>query len=207
MRWILGVVAVLACVICGLLGLTAGINLNPNSTTKYVPNWGSLGDWISGVGAMLAVVSSFILVRRNEAAQDDREREKISVEQWASDFFLSIRVISTGHFPCTINGVFFESPSGRVVSLAASLPSEVKVQIPHRLESRSDMNFGWTLTQMGRLLGALSLLDLDRVEDLSIYVVTSIAEHRFPIGADVSNMLIGIARAEGIQLLKDETEH
>ena len=49
----LGVLA--AFVLGGLLGLTAGVNLNPNVTVSFVPNWGSLGDWVSGVGALLAV--------------------------------------------------------------------------------------------------------------------------------------------------------
>lgn len=206
MSWILGCVAVLACAICGLLGLTAGINFNPNSTIKFVPDWGSLGDWVSGIGALLAVISSFILVRRNEAAQEDREKEKIIVDQWASDFYLSVRVISTGLFPCTVNGVFLESPSGRAVSLSANLPNGADIRIPHRLDSRSDLNFGWQIPQLGRLLGALSLLDLKRIEDLSVYVVTSIADYRFPIGADVSSMLIGAARAQDIQLLQDDAE-
>lgn len=82
MNWILGGVALLLCIVTGLLGLTAGINLNPESTVRFVPAWGSLGDWISGIGALLAVVTSLYLVRRNEALQHEREREKIEVEQW-----------------------------------------------------------------------------------------------------------------------------
>ncbi|KIC79332.1 hypothetical protein [Pseudomonas sp. C5pp] len=41
-----------------LAGLTAGINLNPQSTVKFVPDWGSLADWVAGIGSMAAVAAT-----------------------------------------------------------------------------------------------------------------------------------------------------
>src|SRR5690606_33024784 len=45
MRWLAGLAVAVLCILSGLLGLTAGINLNPDSTVRFVPNWGSVGDW------------------------------------------------------------------------------------------------------------------------------------------------------------------
>lgn len=56
MKGVAVVVAVLVvAVLSALAGLTAGINLNPQATVKFVPDWGSLADWVAGIGSMAAV--------------------------------------------------------------------------------------------------------------------------------------------------------
>lgn len=192
---------IFACLVCGLLGLTAGINFNPDSTVRYVPNWGSLGDWVSGVGALLAVATSLYLVRRNEAQQHEREREKIEIEQWAEGFFLSVRVISKGYFPCTVKSVFFVSsddPGGGAVQLAPYMDEAGRVSLPVRLEIREDIQFVWMVNQLGGLLRALSLLHLRSMDALSIKVVTVTGELIVPISSELSDYLIGAARSEGV---------
>ena len=72
MKYFIWLGAVAICVVCTLLGLTIGINLNPESTTRYVLTWGSLGDWVAGVGTFTAVAvalwQSYIL--RKEDVED-----------------------------------------------------------------------------------------------------------------------------------------
>ncbi|WP_312387716.1 hypothetical protein [Pseudomonas sp.] len=69
-----------ACVSSGLLGLTAGINLNPDSTIKFVPNWGSMGDWLAGLSALLTFVVACIAMN----VWRIQERQRL-VLQWKAD--------------------------------------------------------------------------------------------------------------------------
>jgi hypothetical protein len=204
MNLLLGIIAVVAVFISGLLGLTAGINLNPISTVSYVPNWGSLGDWVSGIGAFLAIISSFILVKRNEEQQRDRERERFLVDQFGSLLHVSITVVSTGYLPCAIKGVFIESLSKSAVPLHRYLPEDVTVVMPQRLESKADIHFSWRFDQLEPLLQAISWMRVGRLEDLTILVVTSIGEDRTPITAEVAEILLGVARGAGIAVLETD---
>lgn len=204
LRWF-GVIA--ACAVCGLLGLTAGINFNPDSTVRYVPNWGSLGDWVSGIGALLAVAVSLYLVRRNEAQQHERDSEKVEIEQWAEDFFCSIRVISKGFFPCTVKAVFFvgsDDPDGSAVPLAPHMDEQGRVSLPTRLECREDIQFAWRVDKLISLLNGLSFLRLQSMEALSIKVVTVTGEFIVPVSKELSDYLIGAARSENIDFAFSE---
>lgn len=54
MKWItVACYSVAFLIIGGFAGLTMGINLHPESTVRFVPNWGSLGDWVAGIAAVL----------------------------------------------------------------------------------------------------------------------------------------------------------
>lgn len=204
MNWILGGVAVFLCVVAGLLGLTAGINLNPESTVRFVPSWGSLGDWVSGLGALLAVVSSFYLVRRNEAHQHEREREKIEIEQWAEDFYCSVRVISLGIFPCTVKSVFLIGPDGGSLALNPHLPEESRVRLPARLEIREDIHFIWRVDQLQDLLSRISLFRLQSVDSLSIQVKTVTSDIIVPISPQIAAYLMNISISSGVPIVFDD---
>jgi len=204
MNWILGGVALLLCLVTGLLGLTAGINLNPESTVRFIPSWGSLGDWISGIGALLAVVTSLYLVRRNEALQHEREREKIEIEQWANDFFCSIRVISLGIFPCTVKAAFLLGPDGGAVPLDRYLPDESRVRLPARLEIREDVHFSWRIDQLREILGRISLFRLQSAESLRVQVTTVTSEIVVPISPEIAVYLMGASISSGIPIVFDD---
>lgn len=204
MNWILGGVALLLCIVTGLLGLTAGINLNPESTVRFVPAWGSLGDWISGIGALLAVVTSLYLVRRNEALQQDKEREKIEIEQWAEDFFCSIRVISLGIFPCTVKSVFLLGPNGGAVPLNPYLPEDSRVQLPARLEIREDIHFVWRVDQLHEFLSRISLFRLQSAESLRVQVMTVTSSVIVPISPEIVDCLMGVSISSGIPIVFDD---
>ncbi|WP_236192761.1 hypothetical protein [Pseudomonas glycinae] len=202
MKWIFFLIALGACLTSALLGLTAGINLNPESTVRYIPNWGSVGDWVSGVGALLAVITSFLLVHRNEVTQAAREQESFLIEQTATEFACSVRVISLGILPCKIKTVLFVGPSGSAVSLHRSLPAEGQVNMPVRLESREEVQFSWRVHQLTGLLGDLSLLHVEDLMVLTIEVSTVMGTTAVPISQELAHHFIGVARAQGIQLLR-----
>lgn len=64
------------CVISGLLGLTAGINLNPESTVKFVPNWGSVGDWAAGISTFLTLLVACIAMNTWRV----QERQRLALQ-------------------------------------------------------------------------------------------------------------------------------
>ena len=105
----LGVLAAL--VLGGLLGLTAGINLNPNASVKFVPNWGSLGDWVSGVGALLAVVVAVWLAETQRKDNAEKLVLKCGIKPAAnaSALFggrdLFVEMVSSGNRPVKVSGV------------------------------------------------------------------------------------------------------
>ncbi|MCP1506832.1 hypothetical protein J2Y83_002805 [Pseudomonas marginalis] len=113
MNWLMGFGAIFLCVACGLLGLTAGINLNPQSTVRFVPDWGSLADWVSGIGALSAVFATCYF----GWAQRDALLPKLSVKltgymanhggSVASGF--SVKLANSGNSPIDIHGIFFHS--------------------------------------------------------------------------------------------------
>ncbi|PLR62849.1 hypothetical protein QCBJ_13295 [Pseudomonas sp. QC2] len=98
MKGIAGVVLLALCTICAMLGLTVGITMNPQSTVRYVWDWGVAGGWVSGLGAMLAV--GFALLQSHK--QQMKEMPKVSViHRFSPDEWL-VRVVSEGVVPESI---------------------------------------------------------------------------------------------------------
>lgn len=109
MKWMLGIGALFACVVCGLLGLIAGINVNPTSTVKFVPDMGSLADWISGIGSVSAAGVALYLADR----QRRENTAKVEISQYFTNDNLTIDLVSTGEKPAVIKGLFIRSPHAK----------------------------------------------------------------------------------------------
>lgn len=133
--WI--VASLLASVACALLGLTAGINLNPATTVHFVPNWGSVGDWVSGVGALLAVAVALWQVHR----QQEREKPRIGLHHNLSvrNGGLALGIVSEGHAPVTILGAHLVYDQASTIDFADRLPN--KCAFPTRLDRGEVMHF------------------------------------------------------------------
>ncbi|MDQ0703708.1 hypothetical protein QF043_002500 [Pseudomonas sp. W3I7] len=96
MKWtVIFFLCILPCAVFGLLGLTLGISLNPESTVKFVPNWGSLGDWASAIGAFSAV--AFALWQSHK--QQLKELPKVRIIHRFTTDELLVRVVSEGVVP------------------------------------------------------------------------------------------------------------
>lgn len=117
----------LAFLLGGFLGLTVGINLNPQSTVQFVPDWGSVGDWVSGLGALLAVVVAIWLadVQRKENAEKLQLRCEIKPAADGSSIFggkdLVVELISSGNRPVRVSGARIgakKSPKGWTAYMA-----------------------------------------------------------------------------------------
>ncbi|CRN07999.1 hypothetical protein PYEL_38530 [Pseudomonas sp. URMO17WK12:I11] len=208
MKWLLVGASIGACVLFGLLGLTAGINLNPQSTTRYVPNWGSVGDWVSGVGALAAVAASLWLAQRSEKQQAKREQEQIEIDQSSSDFFASVRVISHGHYPATVKNVFLSLPGGGAFPLPAVLADGSNQRdlqrFPTVLGFREEIHLGWSVTNAQGLLQRIQLLDARSLEDLKIEVWTTVGSYERSLNPEIIDFLVGVAKAAGLQLIRTD---
>lgn len=110
MKYFIAVGALAVFVLGCLLGLTAGVNLNPNATVSFVPNWGSLGDWVSGVGALLAVVVAVWLADTQRKDNAEKLTLKCGIKPAAdgSSIFggcdLVVELISSGNRPVRVSG-------------------------------------------------------------------------------------------------------
>lgn len=139
MNWILVLCGVAACVICGFLGLTAGINMNPESTVRFVPNWGSAGDWVSGIGALLAVIVTLLLADKQR--REDAELLKVVAN---ASFpvgpgfyglpFISVELTSEGKRPVTVTGLNVTSPHSKMRVQITDLAQHSPDKLPVRLE-------------------------------------------------------------------------
>lgn len=116
MKWIYVVAGLLACSVCGLLGLTAGINLNPSSTVSFVPDWGSLADWVSGIGSLSAVVATVYFGWQQRESMLPKLKIKTTGivlfdgAETISSFAISLA--NTGSVPVDWKGICFHSEHG-----------------------------------------------------------------------------------------------
>jgi hypothetical protein len=118
-----------------LLGLVAGINLNPQSTVRFVPNLGSLGDWLAAAGTFAAVWVA--LSQSSKQAEKERPRAKVYQEQESNSW--SVRVLSEGLVPFTVlsSELKYDGLS-RSLDLSAWLPAGKS--LPQKLERGDVLN-------------------------------------------------------------------
>lgn len=199
MKWVLGSIGVVVCIVCGLLGLTAGINLNPTSTVQFVPNWGSLGDWVSGIGALLAVVTSLIVSRRSEENQRILQHDKIEVRQGTSSTYVVFQFTSLGFYPAKVRSVLLVGSDGRSIPMFGKRVGEDTV-FPQRLEFKDDFQLEWPKEDLGLLLSEISFLEVESLEKLTIKVITTIDSFDFPLQKDVCDLLRSEAQVQGITI-------
>lgn len=129
MKW-LAICSVLAlCALCGLFGLVAGINLNPSSTVRFIPDLGSLGDWVSGLGAMAALGFAMwqFYFQRSKDRIFTSLIEKVAEKLWR------VRMVSEGLIPVTVLGAEVQL-EGVVLSLPEFFKGKAGFSVPSKLE-------------------------------------------------------------------------
>jgi hypothetical protein len=109
MRLVYWVGGLAACAASGMLGLAAGINLNPTSTVKFVPDGSVFADWLSGVGTVFAAFVALYLADR----QRRDNTAKIEISQYFSRDNLTIDLVSIGEKPAVVKGIFIRSKRTR----------------------------------------------------------------------------------------------
>lgn len=91
--------AVLALLAGGAIGFGVAIQINPQTADVYLLNLGSVGDWVSGLGALAAVITTLWLA--DQQRRRDTEDLKIScVYSFLNGKRVAIiRVVSCGQRP------------------------------------------------------------------------------------------------------------
>lgn len=184
MKYIVLVVVIVACVACGLLGLTAGINLNPSSTTKYIPDWGSVGDWVSGLGALAAVWAMVWTYFRQRAdflsLRTESEKEHIEIVQnsHAAGVLTVLSIISLSAMRVVIKDIrirdVHSSSSVRMPMRDAYVnESATGLRLPARLEFRDVVHFDLDISRVKEAAIGLSEGKPGRWNALAIDVLTS----------------------------------
>ena len=187
MGWVHVILALFFCILSGLAGLMAGINLNPLSTVRFVPDWGIIGNWFSGAGTLGAVLASLWLARRGERRQEQREKEDVKIEQSASNLYASIRVISLGVFPVTIKNVLIVRDDDK--AFAVPPPIDSKANFPLRLEFREDLHLTWRADKVRAFVEGIRLLEVDSIRSLRIEVWTVVGRYRAKLNTDFVDFL------------------
>lgn len=187
MRLLLCVGVLVLCTLSGLLGLTAGINLNPSSTISFVPNWGSVGDWLAGLGAFCAVAASLWLARR---------RDDIRITQAASSSYVAIRVVSHGIYPVTIKKILLSRGSQAFdVPLAMA---ETRVNFPARLEPRDEIEIILPVAGMITWLEVIQRMNARSLNEIHLEVWMPAGSSKVPLGKSVKATLQKVAEAHDI---------
>lgn len=146
MKYIVVFGGLAACVVSALLGLTLGVNLNPESTTRYVLNWGSLGDWVAGIGAFFAV--GVALWQARQMRLDDVERLSIHQRQIRGRWAISI--VSCGRRPSRVVGVgLYSKKMGETLPLKSFLFNDHEPVFPVTLHYSDSVEL---VTAPGKLL-------------------------------------------------------
>lgn len=146
MKWVWIAGCLFACVISALLGLTAGINLNPEATIRFVPSWGSLGDWVSGTGALLAVLVTLYLADKQR--REDAELLKVVANAsfpfgpgYLGEPFISLVLTSEGKRPVTATSLCVSSTHSRQRLAITGFAHHSPIQsFPVRLEYGQQAN-------------------------------------------------------------------
>ena len=191
MKWIFGFCALLACVICGLLGLIAGINLNPTSTVKFVPDMGSLADWVSGFGSVSAAIVALYLADR----QRKSNTAKIEINQYYNEDNFTVDLVSTGEKSAIVKGVFLRSPRDKKQILLNRSPINGFKEIVGRYEygetRRLTIDKYYYFTIGRELCGEIGNFHFD---DLQLVVAAGIGEFRVELHPSFTQRLLSEAQ-------------
>lgn len=191
------------CVLSASAGLTAGINLNPQSAVRFVPDWGSVGDWVSGVGALLAVVVSLSITRRSEKFQLERDSEQLILIQEPSLAWLTLTIGCKGLRRCTVNDIRICHGKKRI-SLKHDLTKKNIGSFPCKLDPGDSFNLDWSGLEIKPFVRTIRNLDLKNLDGIFFEVVTGISVHRFDLELWTVEMLQEAASAFEMSLLTDD---
>ncbi|WP_347883264.1 hypothetical protein [Pseudomonas aestiva] len=87
--------------------------MNPETADRYLLNLGSLGDWVSGIGALLAVVVTLWLAHRQSLEDTEslkvQARMVVTIEMGQPCTWLELSAVSNGKRPATVTAFGFTS--------------------------------------------------------------------------------------------------
>lgn len=201
MSWIMASIYVATCVICAMLGLTAGINLNPASSVSFLWDWNAAGSWVSGIGTLLAVFVSLQMARRGEKNQAEREKEKLNIDIRVAGMFAHLHIVSLGHHQVTVKDVLIGRRSSGAFNTALQDLKGNDIVFPIRISFREDIHASWRIDSVHALLDAIRALQPFTLNELTVEVMTSMDVYVVPVDANFAAWIQDAANRQGISLL------
>ena len=131
-----------------LLGLSFGLGESHGKfVLEAVPVLSMLGGWISGLGALAAVITTLWLA--NKQRREDVEHLKVSVNMALVNpdqpWFISVQAVADGKRPSTLRSLTFTSPRARhalhvtgFMNFGSSLP----VQLSYGEKAEFQLDYG-----------------------------------------------------------------
>ncbi|WP_313003474.1 hypothetical protein [Pseudomonas sp.] len=102
-----------------LAGFLSAIRMNPATADRYVLSLGSVGEWVSGIGALAAVVTAVVIAEKQRRENMEQIsftpslKRLVNVSPMSSERSLVVDVVSTGNRPARIIGAKILNPSGK----------------------------------------------------------------------------------------------
>lgn len=193
-------IVVIACIVSAVSGLTAGINLNSSSTVRYVWDWNIAGSWVSGIGALIAVLSTIYLHKRNESQQIESRKDDIRIGQAASSSYALMCFTSHSHYTSKVRGVLLVDPNGTSISLFGHDLTGSEPKLPITLDFKGDFQIEWHVGQMRPLLKALNTLQCKSIDGLMIEVNTTVESFVVSLDPKIVKVFREVAIAESIRI-------
>ncbi len=192
MRYLYLLVSLVACLASGMTGLAIGINVNPESTVRFVlvldsNAWAAIGACFGAVFTAMAVALSLYFSRRDfhEGVSLISESHRAAGQQ--STTKMTLRVVCTGRLPSTILNMGFRVKTNNSFYPLAMFMSNFdnfrKLERGDILEARLDT---FDLQQIAR---SLSKFVGAKVENLELYVQTGLARHSRPLSSEALDHL------------------
>lgn len=175
-----------ACLVSAVLGLTLGINMNAESTTKYVLDLGSLGDWVAGIGAFFAVGVALwqSYVQRREDVEDLTIDQAQGNERWR------ISVVSRGKRPVRVLWIgFYSKKIDTILPIKSFIFHGDSASLPQTLSYAENIDF-LVQPDMFLDLAVNAVITFDKLEDLQIQAKTTLGEFREPVSPETKAAFI-----------------
>lgn len=163
------VVAVIGLPVAWVAGLSFGISLSGGveGMAAFRSFTGSLGDWISGLGALSASCVAVYLADR--ARQENAP--KVEINQYCTADVLSLDMVSVGEKPAIISGVFVRSQKRRKQVMLSRPPFVQPEDMPWVLNYGDKKRLNFPKVSWDRILREIrSELDEEKLDDLLVVV-------------------------------------
>lgn len=190
MKWILFLVIAGVSVISCLAGLTAGINLNPISTVRFVPNWGSVGDWVSGLGALSAVLVTLWLAdkQRREDVADLLVVPKLSMISGEETWLVTVNVVSRGKRPSLATSTSISSKHSKSVLWLQNL-HQYSGSLPINLSYGEKVDLIYTAKNIEQIAKFVMKHCAGRTDGLTVNILTTLDTYSAQLDGLIKNLL------------------
>jgi hypothetical protein len=147
-RAFLVVIVVTAVGLAFMLGVSFGLSNNHDKfISETVPVLSMLGGWVSGIGALAAVLATLWLADKQRRGDVEHLRVSMSMGLVNPDYpwFIGVQVVADGNRPATVRSLTFTSPHAQhAVHITGFLHfgSQLPVQLSYGEKAEFNLEYG-----------------------------------------------------------------